>query len=88
MITISADCREILSRRGSKNRIMIQMTNRPKRWQMAIDGLKKGGYLVWLDFIVLPGLCETGTFPLNCDIYLLTPKGVRLCDENGIGPRK
>jgi len=88
MITINADWREVLSRRGTKNRVLVQIPNRPKRWQIAINELKKGGYIVWLDFIVLPGLSETGTFPINCDIYLLTKKGVILCDQNGIGPRK
>ena len=59
----------------------------------ALRKLVAEGYLVWLDQCHLKhGLIKgrSGRVHgplLNCDIYLLTPKGVELCDTNGIHQR-
>jgi hypothetical protein len=78
MITISNAWRKVLSLRSKKNRIAIGSYNRPSYIRDALIELKKSGYIVYLDRDVL---VLTGTVH---DFYLLTRKGVELCEKNNI----
>jgi hypothetical protein len=69
--------RKILSLRNTKNKIFYSKYNRPSSIQSAMNGLKDAGYIVWLDTAMLSNT-------VGADIYLLTPKGAKFCDDNGI----
>jgi hypothetical protein len=86
MITNSHGWRRILSYRTKKNRIFVPHYNRPSHINETISVLVKNGYMVWLDRdTVLPELRSTQFAGAELyDVYLLTPKGVRLCEENNI----
>lgn len=52
--------------------------------------LVRGGYMTWLDRSLLPiaAITKDKIIPaINCDIYLLTPKGTALCDKHGIAQK-
>jgi hypothetical protein len=69
--------RKILSLRNKKNRIFYSKYNRPSSIQSTINELKDVGYIVWLDTAMLSNV-------VGADVYLLTPKGVKFCEDNGI----
>jgi hypothetical protein len=89
MITdLKPEWREVLLRRNSENKVCVPTNRIPSSWKMAISELKKNGYIVWLDNTVVPALSEKGRYPLPYDVYLLTPKGTKLCEDNGIMQRE
>lgn len=53
-----------------------------------IAEMVRDGYMTWLDRSLLPvaAITKGGKIipAINCDIYLLTPKGTALCDKHGI----
>jgi hypothetical protein len=74
---MSPEWKKILSLRNMKNRIHYSRYNRSSSIQSAINGLKDAGYIVWLDTAMLSNT-------VGADIYLLTPKGAKFCDDHGI----
>jgi hypothetical protein len=60
-----------------RDKFAIDQYNRASWINETLAELKAGGYIVWLDCSLLFGT-------VIADVYLLTPKGVKLCDDNGI----
>ena len=80
MITeLKHDWRAVLSLRNTRNRMVVQLNYRASVIQGAIDELKKDGYMVWIDRYEQRRTIN--------DVYLLTPKGVELCEKHGIKQR-
>jgi hypothetical protein len=74
---MSPEWKRILSLRNAKNKIHYSRYNRPSNITKTINELKDAGYIVWLDTTMLSNT-------VGADIYLLTPKGAKFCDDNGI----
>lgn len=75
--------RRVLTCRSVRDKIACPVDRKrcPPGTVEALETLVKAGYLTWLDRTVVTEV------RMECDIYLLTPTGVALCDENGI-PQK
>jgi hypothetical protein len=69
--------KKVLSLRSKRDKFAVHIYNRPSSISKALDELKVNGYIVWLDCTLV---CGT-TF---ADVYLLTPKGAKFCDDHGI----
>lgn len=88
MIALADDVRNVLMRRSTRDKIAVALDARLKPTGEVLAIVRKlceDGYLVWLDRAQVGHIREAGTMiPTMMDIYLLTPKGVALCDEHGI----
>lgn len=82
------DVRRVLSARSVRDKIALALDVRlrPSKGEFeAVRKLVEDGYLVWLDRAQVAHIRDRETLvPTMMDIYLLTPKGVALCDEHGI----
>jgi hypothetical protein len=83
MLITSVEWRELLSLRSIRNKFAVAVEGRPKRIVIALRQLREKGYIVWLDNDYVP----IGGLKIKCDLYLLTPKGSKLCDDNSIEKR-
>lgn len=58
-----------------------------------ISELVRNGYMIWIDRTVLRHIVAIhrdkveARIGINVDVYLLTLKGIKLCNENGIKQR-
>lgn len=84
--------RDVLSARSVRDKIgiAIDCDLAPVGELNVVGELVREGIIEWIDRACVPHL---GTFHLdtgevrrgfNCDVYRLTPKGIALCDANGI----
>lgn len=82
--------REVLKHRSVRDKIAIPIhcAIAPFESLPAITEMVRGKYMTWIDRATLPIMVVTGKgqvlAPIACDIYLLTPEGAKLCDDNGI----
>jgi hypothetical protein len=89
--------RKILETRGSLHEIVL-----PIDCDTAVPGdlntvyeLVREGIMVWIDVTTAPPPAKGLDKPdkvvcawANCDVYQLTLKGIRLCNEHGIGHKQ
>lgn len=82
-IHATPELRKLLACRSKRDKIAVPCSCRlaPPWAYPLVSRLVREGYLVWLD------RAEVSELRLVCEIYLLTPKGVSLCDSLGI-PRR
>jgi hypothetical protein len=80
--------RKLLSARSVRDKIALALDARLRPGKEEFETVRKlveDGYLVWLDRAQVAHIRDRETLiPTMMDIYLLTPKGVALCDEHGI----
>lgn len=83
--------RKVLERRSVRDKIAIAIDCDIAETDSinAVAELVREGYMVWIDRSALPMVVISkasgkSRYGVNSDIYLLTPKGVELCDANGI----
>jgi hypothetical protein len=87
-IELTPDMRALLSHRSVRDKIGVPVDPdvRPAYLLPALFELERQGCLVWID----RGTTATadpkrpGAW-LVCDVYLLTSKGLALCERHGIG---
>jgi hypothetical protein len=87
--------RRILQHRSVKNKIgiAIDCDVTPAGDLPIVSELVREGIMVWGDraflrhvaVVTIDGVPRRG---VNADVYYLTPKGIALCDAEGIEPRK
>lgn len=77
---ISKEWREVLEHRSVRDKIGIPCSCAmcPPGTLNVVSELVQQGYLVWLDRAVVS---ELNVF---ADVYLLTPRGKSLCEDEGI----
>lgn len=87
-VELTDEVRSVLTRRSERDKIAVALDARliPTGDVLAVvRKLCEDGYLVWFDRAQVAHIREAATMlPVMMDIYLLTPKGVALCDEHGI----
>lgn len=79
----------ILQCRSMRNKIVIALNSGVNpRTKKALEELVRWGIVVWVDKAALPYVAVVAgkgdAEPIVADIYLLTPRGVRLCEREGI----
>lgn len=93
MTALSEDWRRVLSARSMRDKIGVARDCElcPVHDLPIIAELVREGILKWLDRATLPLMAVrsdgTRIVGIDADVYLLTPKGVALCDANGIARR-
>jgi hypothetical protein len=87
-----AEVRLILERRSVRNKIAIAIDcdMLPVGTLPAVTELVRAGIIVWIDrgllrqFVAVNRQTGERRIGINCDVYLLTPAGIALCDAEGI----
>ncbi len=92
MLTMTDDVRAVLACRSVRDKIAIPRHQElcPVNHLPIISELVRGGFLVWLDRALLDVAAKINSgamIRVEADIYLLTPKGVALCEQHGIKQR-
>lgn len=88
MTALADDVRSLLELRSTRDKIAVALDPRLRPTEDVLAVVRKlceDGYLVWFDRAQIAHIRERETMlPVMMDIYLLTPKGVALCEEHGI----
>jgi hypothetical protein len=78
----------VLRKRDTKNMIEIPVNTLSSDCEKALNELMKERYIVLLDTGVISSLGKFRVYNLFYKIYLLTSKGVKLCEDHEIRQRK
>jgi hypothetical protein len=97
-MTLKPEWRQVLELRSTKDKLAVPIddlgagNDAVKRADETINEMVREGLIVWIDKAFLPwiGVIRGGQLHragINCDIYQITLKGIRVCNENGIKQR-